>query len=67
MGVSEENWPAAVGIFTGILAKEAVVGTLDSLYSGMGGKDEETAAEGGPAAAIEERLKLLKKKEDLTS
>ena len=55
MGVSEENWPAAVGIFTGILAKEAVVGTLDSLYSGMGGKDEETAAEGGPAAAIEEK------------
>ncbi len=55
MGVSEENWPAAVGIFTGILAKEAVVGTLDSLYSGMGGKDEETAAEGAPAAAIEEK------------
>ncbi|HCR09081.1 MAG TPA: ferrous iron transporter B, partial [Sutterellaceae bacterium] len=27
MGVSAENWPAAVGVFTGILAKEAVVGT----------------------------------------
>jgi ferrous iron transport protein B len=36
MGVSAENWPAAVGVFTGILAKEAVVGTLDSLYSGIG-------------------------------
>jgi ferrous iron transport protein B len=33
MGVSENNWPAAVGIFTGILAKEVVVGTLDTLYS----------------------------------
>ncbi len=33
MGIREENWPATVGIFTGILAKEAVVGTLDALYS----------------------------------
>jgi ferrous iron transport protein B len=32
MGITEENWPATVGIFTGIFAKEAVVGTLDSLY-----------------------------------
>lgn len=38
MGLSQDNWPAAVGVFTGILAKEAVVGTLDSLYSGMGDK-----------------------------
>ncbi len=35
MGVEDENWPAAVGIFTGIFAKEVVVGTLDSLYSAM--------------------------------
>ncbi|OAI14672.1 ferrous iron transporter B [Methylomonas lenta] len=35
MGVSEDNWPATVGIFTGVLAKEAVVGTLDALYSQM--------------------------------
>ena len=35
MGISEENWPATVGIFTGILAKEAVVGTLNALYTGM--------------------------------
>lgn len=33
MGISEENWPATVGIFTGVLAKEAVVGTLNALYS----------------------------------
>lgn len=38
MGISKENWPAAVGVFSGILAKEAVVGTLDSLYSGMGNR-----------------------------
>ncbi|MCF8006595.1 MAG: Fe(2+) transporter permease subunit FeoB [Methylovulum sp.] len=33
MGIQEHNWPATVGIFTGILAKEAVVGTLNTLYS----------------------------------
>lgn len=33
MGIEEDNWPATVGIFTGILAKEAVVGTLDALYN----------------------------------
>lgn len=32
MGVEKDNWPATVGIFTGIFAKEAVVGTLNSLY-----------------------------------
>ncbi|RMF19584.1 MAG: hypothetical protein D6758_01650, partial [Gammaproteobacteria bacterium] len=26
------NWPATVGIFTGVFAKEVVVGTLDTLY-----------------------------------
>ena len=38
MGITEDNWPATVGIFTGIFAKEVVVGTLDALY-----------APGGPA------------------
>ena len=33
IGLTPDNWPAAVGVFTGILAKEAVVGTLDTLYS----------------------------------
>ena len=35
MGIEEDNWPATVGIVTGILAKEVVVGTLDSLYSSI--------------------------------
>lgn len=35
MGIENDNWPATVGIFTGVLAKEAVVGTLDALYSQM--------------------------------
>lgn len=32
MGIEQDNWPATVGIFTGVFAKEAVVGTLDSIY-----------------------------------
>lgn len=35
MGIENDNWPATVGIFTGVLAKEAVVGTLNALYSQM--------------------------------
>lgn len=35
LGLDAENWPAAVGIFTGVLAKEAVVGTLDSMYTAI--------------------------------
>ncbi|WP_318522029.1 Fe(2+) transporter permease subunit FeoB [Photobacterium leiognathi] len=33
IGVKADNWPATVGIITGIFAKEAVVGTLNSLYA----------------------------------
>lgn len=33
MGIEKDNWPATVSIFTGLFAKEAVVGTLNSLYS----------------------------------
>jgi len=47
MGIHENNWPATVGIFTGVLAKEVLVGTLDAIYSqlaeeeaGQTGQDE---------------------------
>lgn len=33
MGIHENNWPATVGLITGTLAKEVVVGTLNTLYS----------------------------------
>jgi ferrous iron transport protein B len=33
LGIHPDNWPATVGVFTGILAKETVVGTLDALYT----------------------------------
>ncbi|RLV57729.1 Fe(2+) transporter permease subunit FeoB [Parashewanella curva] len=35
IGIKEDNWPATVGIITGLFAKEAVVGTLNNLYSGQ--------------------------------
>jgi len=69
MGIREENWPATVGIFTGILAKEAVVGTLDSLYSQVAAEDSGGGAEKAPfellpaladaAASIPENLSGL--------
>lgn len=39
LGIQENNWPATVGIFTGVLAKEVVVGTLDSLYTRLAEQD----------------------------
>ncbi|MGL4978301.1 MAG: ferrous iron transport protein B, partial [Plesiomonas sp.] len=39
IGVEKDNWPATVGIITGIFAKEAVVGTLNALYSGETASD----------------------------
>lgn len=50
MGIQKENWPAAVGVFTGIFAKEAVVGTLNSLYDTLSVDQAKEAA----AAAAEE-------------
>lgn len=33
IGISPENWPATVGLLTGLIAKEAVVGTLNAFYA----------------------------------
>lgn len=32
MGIDDDNWPATVAIFAGLFAKEAAVGTLNSIY-----------------------------------
>lgn len=48
-GVEEDNWPASVSLFTGLLAKEAVIGTMNSLYA-MAPKDETAGVEEGPKA-----------------
>ncbi len=36
MGIQTNNWPATVGLVTGVLAKEVVIGTLNTLYTQMG-------------------------------
>jgi ferrous iron transport protein B len=45
MGVDEQNWPAAVGMISGIFAKEAVVGTLDALYGALAEDNRDSPAE----------------------
>lgn len=45
MGMTQDNWPAAVGIFTGVLAKEAVVGTLNALYEEAAATPKEADSE----------------------
>jgi ferrous iron transport protein B len=44
MGVERENWPAAVGLFTGVFAKESIVGTINGLYARL---DASSAGEEG--------------------
>lgn len=55
MGISKENWPAAVGLITGTLAKEVVVGTLGALYTDV--KDE--AANKSFTEFLQEAIALL--------
>ncbi len=39
MGIKQDNWPAVLGIISGVLAKEVVVGTLDTLYTQLAKED----------------------------
>lgn len=43
IGISEENWPASVGLLLGTMAKEAVIGSLDALYAGLSAEPTATA------------------------
>ena len=51
-GVEKENWPASVSLFTGLLAKEAVIGTMNSLYS-MVGENAEAPADGSTSSVTD--------------
>ena len=42
MGITDDNWPATLGLVTGIFGKELVVGTLNTFY-GADGADPESA------------------------
>jgi len=52
-GVRRDNWPASVALFTGVFAKEAIVGTVNSLYGQI------DMAESGQAQ-LNERTNLKK-------
>jgi len=57
MGIKQDNWPATVGIFTGVFAKEAVVGTLDAIY--LQNELQEELAAGGEAEAYSLSASLI--------
>jgi ferrous iron transport protein B len=57
MGIKQDNWPATVGIFTGVFAKEAVVGTLDAIY--LQNELQEELAAGGEAEAYSLNASLI--------
>ncbi len=65
LGIQEDNWPATVGLFTGMFAKEAIVGTLDALYTEPvateddGGAPDLGAAFGEATASIGTELMAL--------
>lgn len=53
LGIERDNWPATVGLFTGMFAKEAIVGTLDALYTESDSQQDNEAAPDILAAAGE--------------
>lgn len=59
MGVTQDNWPAAVGLFTGIFAKEAVIGTLNALYEQVGQQGTPTDEPAAPVVEASLGGKLL--------
>ncbi|MDA3876689.1 MAG: Fe(2+) transporter permease subunit FeoB [Halothiobacillus sp.] len=44
MGITNENWPAAVGLLSGVVVKEIVMGTLNGVYTRMDAGDAAKAA-----------------------
>ena len=45
LGIEHDNWPAVLGIFSGVLAKEVIVGTLDSMYGRLAAEARATGTE----------------------
>jgi len=58
MGIQPQNWPAIVGIFSGLLAKEVVVGTLDAVYSSLEGNKTDNEEEFSLSAKFSEAFSL---------
>ena len=64
IGVEKDNWPASVAIFTGLFAKESVIGTLTGLYA-QSAAIEESGGEGchGEEYAAAKRTELAERAE----
>ncbi len=60
MGIEPDNWPAIVGIVSGLLAKEVVVGTLDAVYSNMDGRTQESEDSFNLLKAFDRALEVTK-------
>lgn len=56
IGIESENWAASVALITGLFAKEAIVGTMQSLYSGRD-LSMEQSEEKETAGTLSENLK----------
>ncbi|AOV16304.1 ferrous iron transport protein B [Acidihalobacter aeolianus] len=53
MGISEENWPATVGLLSGVVVKEIVMGTLNGVYGKYDAANAASAAGGRPYLSTE--------------
>jgi ferrous iron transport protein B len=56
IGIESENWAASVALITGLFAKEAIVGTMQSLYSGSEMNMELSEAEDDSSAGLKANL-----------
>ncbi len=61
MGIQEKNWPATVGLVTGILAKEVVVATLNTLYTQEANLMENQASSATVLAELKEAVASIPK------
>ncbi|OBS08523.1 Fe(2+) transporter permease subunit FeoB [Acidihalobacter prosperus] len=55
MGITQENWPATVGLLSGVVVKEIVMGTLNGVYGKMGAPADEATAT-TPSTSLSEQL-----------
>ncbi|MEW9891781.1 MAG: Fe(2+) transporter permease subunit FeoB [Candidatus Symbiodolus clandestinus] len=63
LGIRDDNWPATVGLVTGAIAKEVVLGTLDTLYAFETQKYEDMVpASFEPWVAIKKSLQQTKQR-----
>ena len=55
IGVERDNWPASVAVFTGLFAKESVIGTLNGLYEQESARRPPSTEDAGAAPGGESR------------